>query len=65
MVSIPLERYKELIKTETRAGIILELIAAEKAISSTTIAYILGNPELAFELEEESRRYWAKKEGRQ
>ena len=57
-VLIPISRYDELIACESRVRTLLDLLASENTVKSTTLAVILGNAELAVQLEEDDRRFW-------
>lgn len=67
MVEIPVQAFVDLIETQTRVKVLLDFIAIEKSVTNVTIATMLGNSELATQLEEESRKFWEeydkKKEG--
>jgi hypothetical protein len=57
-VLIPISRYEELLACESRLQVLMDLLASENTIKSTTLAVILGNAELAVQLEEDDRRFW-------
>jgi hypothetical protein len=57
-VLIPVSRYEELLACESRLQVLMDLLASENNIKSTTLAVILGNAELAVQLEEDDRRFW-------
>ena len=57
-VLIPIARYEKLLDAESRLQVLMDLLASENTIKSTTIAVILGNAELAVQLEEDDRRFW-------
>lgn len=57
-VLIPISRYEELLACESRLHVLMDLLASENTVKSTTLAVILGNAELAVQLEEDDRRFW-------
>lgn len=57
-VLISISRYEELLNCESRLQVLMDLLASENTIKSTTLAVILGNAELAVQLEEDDRRFW-------
>lgn len=57
-VSIPVKMFAELLDIKARVSVLLDYIAVEKSISTTNIAIMLGNPELAVQLEEDDRKFW-------
>ena len=57
-VSIPVKMFAGLVETKARVDVLLDYIAVEKSISTTNIAIMLGNPELAVRLEEDDRKFW-------
>lgn len=58
MVEIPVQAFVDLIDMQTRVKVLLDFIAIEKSVTNVTIATMLGNSELATQLEEESRKFW-------
>lgn len=58
MVEIPVQAFVDLIEMQTRVKVLLDFIAIEKSVTNVTIATMLGNSELATQLEEESRKFW-------
>ena len=58
MVEIPVQAFADLIEMQTRVKVLLDFIAIEKSVTNVTIATMLGNSELATQLEEESRAFW-------
>lgn len=58
MVEIPVQAFADLIEMQTRVKVLLDFIAIEKSVTNVTIATMLGNSELATQLEEESRKFW-------
>lgn len=62
MVSIPVKMFADLLETKARVNVLLDLIAVEKSVSTINIAVMLGNSELAMQLEEDDRKFWEKLE---
>lgn len=59
-VTIPLERYEQLLETETRVNVVVERYMQQKYISSSELLYTLGTElavELASKIMEEAQKY--------
>ena len=67
MVSIPVAKFESLLEKEIRIKVLLDLLAFNDSVNTSDIICILGNSELAVQLKEENKKYWAeyckKKEG--
>lgn len=62
-VTIPLERYEELLDIETRVNVVLDLLKHETVLKTKDILFILGTSlaiDLAEELEKEENELWEK-----
>lgn len=55
-VNIAKARYDELIKTETRKNVLVELLARDEYISTSNIIRILGHSSLADSLDEKNEK---------
>lgn len=51
VVTIPIQRYEQLLDIETRANVLVDMICSEKAIRTTSILRILATDEALMELE--------------
>lgn len=60
MVTIPLNRYEELVKTETRVNVVVERFMQQKYLTNSELLYTLGTElavELASKIMEEAQKY--------
>ena len=62
MVSIPVKMLADLLDVKARVNVLLDYITVEKSVSTINIAVMLGNSELAMQLEEDDRKFWEKLE---